>query len=419
MGFFDFLFRKKGKNYEKISLEKLEEATKEKIAESEESFKQEATNFFTQAKSHKGKLKESLRKLSEAKITGKVDPQLEKISMTSRKSFTNKIEVLTKEIPEDFTIHSLSQICSNFIMQFKDVDASTVQEFAAIKEVFKSESQNVVDEMKNMKKIFDDFGNKLEKKENEIAPFEEIVNKIKIIKEEKEKMGKFGKDLENISAKSDNLKKENEMLQNNLRKLEDGEEWKKFLEMKRKRSEKENEKTEIISKVVQNFAAIERPIKKLSKILQNTENEVEIDKKLLEKYLSSPFDAFIEDYEKKAIGSILKETAKKIEENKIDEKKSLQKIKEMVDGDVFGNLAREWQKVNSELEDLNSKIENSEADRERNEMLKTLAEREKEIKEGSKEKIEEQIKSLEQDFSQHKDELKQLARERMSAELEF
>lgn len=417
MGFFDFLFKKREKGYEKASLESLEEAVKKKIQENEDDFKQDAANFFAQTKAQKEKLKSNLRRLSDAKITDKVDPQLEKIAMTSRKSFGNKVEALTEEIQENFSLHSLSEVYSSFIMEFKEVDASTVAEFASIKEVFKSESQNVVDEMKNLKKIFDDFGNRLEKKENEIKPFEEIENKIKIIREEKEKMENCRKDLENISAKNENLKKENEMMQNNLQKLEESDEWRKFIEMKRMRSEKESEKTEIISKVVQNFSSIERPVKKLSKLLQQMKSEVDL--KMLEKYLSSPFDAFTEDYEKKTINSILKETLKQIEENKIDEKKSLEKIKQMISQDTFGNLARDWQKTNSEMQELKEKIENSEIDKKRNEMLKIISEREKEIKDSSKEKIDEQIKSLEQDFERHREELQQIAKESMKIEIEI
>lgn len=358
-----------------------------------------------------------MERLSAAKAAGQVDPQLEKIAQTSRKSFAKKIERLIEQEEEGkFSFEVLDKVCNSFLIKFNEIDSSTVAEFAAIKEVFK-ESQGVVDDMKTLKKYFDEFGGRLKKAESEVEPFEEIANKIKIVREENGKMENYKKDLENISHKSENLKKENDMLKINMQKLEESDEWKEFLVMKRKRSEKENEKTELISQVVQNFSSIERSVKKLNKILQQTKSE--INTKMVEKYLSSPFDAFIEDYEKKTINSVLREAAKYIEENKIDEKKSLEKVKGMIANSTFDNLAKDWQRINSDLAELNDKIENSEINKKRNEMLKTIADREKEMNENKKGKIEEQMKNLERDFSQHKDELQQLAKDRMSLEVEF
>ena len=418
MGIFDIFFRKKAKTFEKSSLENLEEATKKKISEYDENFKQQAENFLSRVKEQKQKLKDSLNRLSSLEVKEQVDPQLLQIAMTSRKSFVKKLGTLAEqEEQKNFSISSVSLLCKTWQYQMDEVNASTVSEFASIKEVFKGESFAVIDEMKNLKKIYDNFSKEVKKKMDEINPYEEIQDKIKIVREEKERLENFGKDLENIVQKSDNLKKENEMLRTNLQKLEEGDDWKGFLEMKRKRSEKENEKTELISKVVQNFSAVERPLKKLNKLLQTTKSD--IDAKMLEKYLSSPFDAFIEDYERKTIGAVLKEAAKYVEENKIDEKKSLEKLKEMIANDTFNNLAKEWQRINSELTELSEKIENNEVDKKRNEMLKTIFDREREMKESEKETIEEQMKTLEEDFAGHKEELQQLARENMSMEIEL
>lgn len=416
MGIFDIFFRRKVKTFEKINLQNLEDVAKKKISEREESFKNEATNFFEKTKQQEDKIKTDLEKLAASKTTDQVDPQLLKIAETSRKSFAKKVETLIKMEESDFSFDSLKKVCDSFSERFKEIDSSTVAEFAAIKEVFR-ESYSVVDDMKSLKKYFDEFGEKLKNAEAEAEPFEQIVEKIKNINDENEKLGNFKKYLENILQKNENLKKENEMLRINLQKLEESDEWKEFLVMKSKRSEKENEKTELISQVVQNFSSVERPIKKLNKILQQTNSEINM--KMVEKYLSSPFDAFIEDYERNTINSVLKEAAKYIEENKIDEKKSLDRIKEMIANNTFNNLAKEWQKINSEMAELNEKIENSEVDRKRNEMLKIIAEREEEMDENKKEKIEQQMKILEQNLASEKDELQKLAKDNMSMEIEF
>lgn len=289
-------------------------------------------------------------------------------------------------------------------------------EFASLKDVFK-ESYAVVDGIKILKKYFDDFGEKLKKVEVEISPFEEISDKIKIIREESGRLDNYKKDLESIFQKNENLRKENEMLKTNLQKLEEGDDWKEFVQMKKKVGEKEIEKREIISQVVQKFSSVERPLKKLNNLMQE---DSEISKKILEKYLASPFDAFLEDYEKKTINASLKQAEKFVQENKIKgEEKSLGKIREMIAQDVFGNLAKEWQKINSEIEELNMKIESSEVSKKRDDMAKTISDRENEMKQSNKEKIEQQIKIIEQNLATQKDELQQLAKDNMSAEIEY
>jgi len=416
MGFFDILFRKKEKTYEKASLQNLEEAAKKKIEEHDASFRKDAEEFVARVNEQKKKLKESLLKLAAANTTEEVDAQLMNIAITSRKSFVKKVDSLAEIKETDSSIHSISEMHISFESMFKDIDASTVQEFASIKEVFKSESDAVIDEMKNLRKIFDEFRSRLKKAEDSIQQFEEIGIKVQILKEEAGRLESYKKDLENISQKAQTMEKENEMQRTELQKLEEGEEWKDFLVMKRKVSEKENEKRETISKIVEKFSSIERPLKKLNNILQDGE----INKKQLEKYFASPFDAFLEDYEKKTINSALKEADKAGKENKIKgEDKGLEKIRDMIASDTFNNLAKEWQRINSEASETSEKIENSEISRKRDDIIKSIANRESEIKQHRREKIEEQVANLEKDYLSHKDELQQLAKETMSMEVEF
>jgi hypothetical protein len=417
MGIFDIFFRKKERTFGKANLENLEEAAKKKISEHEQGFKNSSAIFFSQVKEQENKIKESLERLSSAQAPAQVDLQLLKIAITSRKSFAKKVEDLIKEKEQTDSFSSLYEMYNSFSLEFEAVDASTVSEFAAIKEVFKNESYAVIGEMKTLKKIYVDFKEKLKKEMSAVQPYEEIETKIKVLKEEKERLENYKKDLESILQKNENLKKENEMLQINLRKIEESEEWKEYLETKKKLEQKENERREIISQVVQKFSSVERPLKKLNNILQKTESE--INRKLLEKYFSSTFDAFVEDYEKKTINSALKEAAKYIEENKIDEKKSLGKINEMVSSDSFNQLAREWQKTNDEIAELNERTENSEVAKKKEEIAKIISNREGEIRQNRKEKLEQQTSILEQDFATHKDELQQLAKDNMSMEVDL
>lgn len=418
MGLFDIFFRKKERNLEKINLENLEEAAKKKISEQDKNFEQEAANFLSRIKQQKEKLKSSISKLSEAQVTDKVNPQLLNVAMTSRKSFVKKFgDIVRDQEQKDISISIMSVTYKTLQYQINEIDSSTVAEFASIKEVFKNEAFAVTDDLKELKRIYDDFGEKLKRATAEVLPFEEIEDKIKIIRAEKEKLENFRKDLEKMEQKNESLKKENEMMQINLQKLEEGEEWKQYLEFKKQLQQKENEKTELISKVVQTFSSVERPLKKLNNLLKKTESE--FDTKMLEKYFASPFDAFLEDYEKKSINLALKEAAKNIEENKIDEKKSLEKIKEMISSDTFGNLAKEWQNNTSEILELNEKIMNSDVAKKRDEMLKNISDRENEMKQNSKEKMEKQMNSIDQDFAEHKDELKDLASKHMSMEVDI
>ena len=418
MGFFDIFFRKKEESFEKANLENLEDAAKKKISEHEESFKHEAVKFFSQLKQQKDEIKKRLGELSSAETKDQVDPQLLKIAMTSRKSFVEKFKTLAEqEELNDFSILFLSQTFNQLSAKLDDVNASTVAEFVSIKEVFKNEAFAVTDEMKTLKKIYDQFKEKLRKELDAVQPYDEITTKIKILKEEKERLDNLRKDLENIQQKNENLLKENEMMRINLQKLEESNEWKEYLQMKRRLSEKENEKTEVISQVVQKFSSIERPFKKLNNLLQKTESEM--NKKLLEKYIASPFDAFLEDYEKKTINSALEQAAKYIEENKIDEKKSLEKIKEMISSDAFNNLDKKWHEINVRYAELSEKIENSEVAKKKEEMLKNISMREAEMKQNRKEKVEEQLRALEDDFATHKEDLKQLAKNKLSMEVEL
>lgn len=417
MGFFDALFRKK-KNFEKTSLENLEQSVQKKIQEKNENFKQEATNYLSRIGGQEKKLKEKLSRLSAAQVTEQIDPQLFKIAMTSRKNFVGKVENLIADEQKDFSIHYLAEFSNSFFAKFREVDAGTVSEYASIKEVFKNESPAVIDEMKGLRKIYSDFAERLKRAESEVLPFEEIETKIQILNQETKKLENCKKYLGEIQQRNEMLKKESEMMQKNLQSLESGEEWKNYLEMKKRLEERESERKEVISNVVERFSSVERPLKKLNNFLQQSESE--INKKILEKYFSSPFDAFVDDYEKKTINLALKEAEKMIAEKKIiNEEKSLGKIREMISSDTFVQLAKKWQKTNDEIAELNEKIESSEVNKKRDEILATISNHETEISQSGKEKTEQQIKNVEQDFSIHKEELKQLAKDNMNLELEL
>jgi DNA-binding transcriptional regulator YbjK len=226
MGIFDIFFRRKERTFEKANLEDIDEAATKKISEHNENFKQEAANFFSRVRQEQEKMKANLERLSSAEVKEQTDPQLLKVAVTSRKSFVKKFEDLIEhEEKEDFSINSVSEAFNRFYAKLNDVNASTVPEFASIKEVFKNESFAVTDEMKNLKKIYDDFKEKLRKEMDLVQPYEEILNKVKILNEEKEKLENYKKDLENILRKNENLTKENEMMQINLQKLEESSEW--------------------------------------------------------------------------------------------------------------------------------------------------------------------------------------------------
>jgi hypothetical protein len=417
MGFFDFLFRKKVKTFEKISLEKLGEAAKKKISEHEESFKNEATNFFAKERQQEEKIKSDLARLASSKVTEQVDPQLLKIAETSRKSFSKKVESLIGREENNFSLLSLRAFHDSFLSRFEEIDSSTVAEFAAMKEVFR-QSQDVVDDMKILKKYFDELGEQLKNAESKVEPFNEIIDEIKKFEDENVKLENYKKDLENILQKGENLKKENEMLKINLQKIEEGDEWKDFLQMKKNLEEKEREKREIISQVVQKFASVERPLKKVNNLLQNGE----INKKIFDKYFASTFDAFLEDYDRIVINSALKEAEKAISAKKISikgEEKNLDKIKEMISADVFSDLGRQWQRVSNEISEMDMKIKDSEVDKKRSDMIKIISDRESEMKQETKVKMEQQIKILEQNLAAEKEGIQKLAKEKMSIEVEF
>ena len=416
MGFFD-IFRKK-RNFEKTSLKNLEQSTQKKIREKNENFKQDAKDYLSRIGGQEEKLKEKLDKLSAAQVTEQIDSQLFKIAMTSRKSFVGKVENLISGEQKDFSIHYLSEFSNSFFAKFREIDAGTVSEYASIKEVFKNESPAVIDEMKGLRKIYGEFGERLKRAELDVQPFEEIETKIQILNQEARKLENCKKDLGEIQQRNEMLKKENEMMQKNLQSLESGEEWKNYLETKKRLEEKEGERKEVISSVVERFSSVERPLKKLNNLLQQSEGE--INKKILEKYFSSPFDAFVDDYEKKTINSALKEAERMIADKKIiNEEKSLGKIREMISSGTFVQLAKEWQKTNDEIAELNEKIESSETNKKRDEILAAISNHETEISQSGKEKTEQQIKNVEQDFSIHKEELRQLAKDSLNLELEL
>jgi len=312
----------------------------------------------------KAKAKEHLAVLSAAKLHNpKITVKEIQFMEGNRKAYILAVNNFLRGVElEEEDYSKLLGFCDNFNERLEKFGKSTVRSYNILQEFFSHESKNIAINIRNL----DGSVKELAKAVNEakISNIEKIKNRIIDLKnkiKQKDDFENLSKDKEGIK---EGLIKNKGELEKELDELVKGEGYKKLQELKAEKEAVLASIREHNAKVVHAFSVMERPMKKLVRVVIE-------DGDLLEKYIEKPVETLVNDGSLKIVG-LLKKLEQNINNLTLELKdKKREKVLETIKGlteEFLREFVHKHDELNNKLEDLEEEINEDEVLRKENKL---------------------------------------------------
>lgn len=344
------LFKKENSKKEEKSLLLIKELDLENelnkvIAEKENKYKEILIDFSKTLEEKLLKFEKALQELKEENIS-LPDKQVEMLVNANKKEFLEKMFSLINEFKSKAELTDLASILSfyqKFYGRLREINALSLKDFLSIKRYFSS-SRKVLENFKILFSFMEEFNKKFYSEDvQKILEIKRQVSDYLWLKEELEKTyNNLKEEKESVSKKEEEL----ELKKKNLEELENSEEYKRLRELEREKAKINYSEKELSSICIEKAASIEHIIKRLRKRIDGKEEE------LLEKFISSPFDAVISFNVQELLESLI-EKMKSLGFKEDD----ILKVESIVKDRIFEKISKEYFLLEEKLKEIESEIE--------------------------------------------------------------
>lgn len=291
MGFFDFL-RGKKKEIKEIRLDELDGFVDSWSKKVFENANQDVENIRKKIDEEKEKLKKNIQDLEVAKLKNPKIPEREKQFMEgNRKAYIQKVNGLLKEINLPNNTEEIPVFCDSFNKTLNNFGKISLKNHNILEYFFRD---NVINISKNISKL-----GKLFKKTRTIVE-DTGIDKTSMLKnkvnEFNEKIKYKDKINEEISLKKKSLLEKSKKIkekEKELKEIEDGEDYKGFIDLVDKKKILEKEIKDLEKQLVYSFSVIDAALNKYERLT--------LDEVLVRKYLDNSLNALLKDTELKII----------------------------------------------------------------------------------------------------------------------
>jgi chromosome segregation ATPase len=303
--------------------------------------------------------KESLSNLEKANFNESLDSVSLHMAISQRKSFINKMKIMISQLnkPLDSSLDSIIEYQRSSLLSVKEADEHAVKEFIMFEQVL-NESKAV---FKNFKSVFNttkNFNDLVSKKRELLYPINDAENDLDSLKENIEFIQRVKKGIDEHNKRLLDLKERLEYEKENLRKLEESDEWNRFNRLIERKKELDSHISEVRNDISQNFSKVEKSLKKFQYLVKVGKEEID-DKKMLNRYIDSPVDALIETENFSFINTTLERVKHDIFIDVIDLKdknKALSEIDWMINHKIFEELVTKHNSMIKEMKKLEEDI---------------------------------------------------------------
>ena len=412
MGLFDRLFRKTKKVEEikqkffVIKENDIERILNDEIIKHSKPFMEGFENYYSSLMDSIKRLEKIMEDIKSYDLSSIPDTQARQIAESSRKEFIESLSKMVRVFHESFGSTPLSVIdyynkCSK---SWNIANAETLRTYKVIKE-FIPPAKDASKEFSKLYKHLEELGKFITKKNEEIENIKSALDAYEDLKVAKEDLENKKDKMKSIEEKIKSITSELEKKKKELEDLDQSDEAVMLRELVKEKTSLEYRERELASKVVEIISTIYRYLKKLLHELE------EKDKKLIKKYMESPFDALLEDKNMK-INYYLIQLKEKIEAGEIEPKnreKSIEMIDKMIKTNLLSNISNEYKEIEKKIAEINSKISQISLEKRRKELEDSIKEYESKLSEVEKEKerMLKKVEELEMIIEAIKDELKE------------
>ncbi len=315
------------------------EKKKEKIiAEKEEKISQKDKEIEEEIK----KGEEKLQRLEKAELKNPHISEKEKQVMAgNRKNYVQGVQEFFKSLVVPATIENWKEFFQAFEKEIEKIAKTTNKSYQVLQAFFANESREVALVIKGLEeKINKTKEEILDEQWKRIKQIEKLIIKTKELQKVREKIIEEKEKLEEEIEKE---KKKEEKLEAKKKAIENSEDFKNYLGLKKEIEKVGESKEESKRRLVQQFSGVKKGLKKYAYLTPEKDKE-----KLIAKYLDDEYSSLKEDEELKIL-EILEEIERKIDSIETNEEKrekiitGLKRLKEKL-GKTREELAKEEKK---------------------------------------------------------------------------
>ena len=360
LDFIKKLFAKKEIPEEKVELNKLSTWLDEKAKPISEKLNNNINQIINKINNEKEKAFENIKKLENAKLQNpKIPERVKTIMQGNREAFIKKTSFFFNNIDLKFNDHNeILEKCNNIENEIDLLGKATAKSYQVLNEFFAREAENVAIGIKKVESYSKDIKNSI--KNSEISGIEKIKDDIANIQRKIRLKEKYSNDLED--NKNNSQKNKNKLLEteNKINEIRSSGDYKNYERLLEDANKIQLEINDIENKLFHDFSALEKALRKYSKIAFE-------DEELILEYAKSPIKALMTDESLKII-KILKDLEKNIVDNKLelDAKKSdktISRIREL-EADYFADNKNNFKNLNEKLDRVKSEIRDNNAKKE-------------------------------------------------------
>jgi hypothetical protein len=325
--------------------------------------------------------KEDLAVLNTAKLHNpKISVREKQFMEGNRKAYILSVNNFLRNIDVGETDYdALLNFCHLFGTRLEKFGKSTVKSYQILQEFFAHESRNIAIRVKNIDGLVRKMHDRIMAANlSKIRLIEEMINELK---EKILMQGKLMQAFQEESNKRNALSNQKEKKEQELLDLKKSKEYKELNALKEEKDRAEANIREHNAKIIQAFSVMERPLRKLGRmVLEESE--------LLEHYIDNPVKALIADNELKVVG-LLKKLEGNINNLTLELKdKKRQKVLNTVKGlteEYLADFVTRYNELEEKLAEIKGRINDNHAQNKENELKYELGSLNEKLEAAAKE----------------------------------
>lgn len=344
-------------NKEEINLEELENWFKIKTDKIFSDLDDRIKEIKGRIKEEVAKTKDNLALLSAAQLHNpNISVRETQFMGGNRSSYILGVNSLLRAIELDEIDHyGLLEFCNDFDSRLEKFGKSTFRSYHILQEFFAHESRNIAINIKNIDSSIKELRISIENAN--VNKIDEIKRDITNLNNRIKQKDEIGLRLKDKEKEKEELVKNKENIEKNADEVRKGKEYKKLEELKANKEILLAAVRDHNAKIVHAFSVMERPLKKMIKVVVE-------DGDLLERYIENPINTLISDNELKIV-VLLNKLENNITNLTLELKdKKREKVLETIKGlteSYIKEFVNEHNELNKKLENLEKEINENEA----------------------------------------------------------
>ncbi len=355
LNFLKKLFAKEEIKEEKIELNELNIWLDEKAKPFFEELNDNIDQIKNKINNEKNKVSENLKKLENTQLQNpKIPERIKTIMQGNRIAFIKKTSYFFNNIDLEYNNYNeLIKKCNNIKNDLDLLAKSTAKSFQVLNEFFAREVENAAINIKKVENYSKEIINIVNN--SKLLDIDKIKDNIIEIKNKIKLKENLANNLTNEKNNYENNKNKLLEIENKIDEIRSSEDYKKYENLLVEENNFEAKLSNIENQLFHDFSALDKALRKYSKIAFE-------DGDLVVSYLNSPVKALMIDNDLKII-KILNELEKNLVGNKLEldtkkSEKTLSKIKDLTN-DYFSNLQNNYNKYKNKINELKLSIENN------------------------------------------------------------